>query len=297
MTDAQTLELALTAANRRTHKILEGLSANDLRAACPNVVSVAPDGDHPAFHHPFSGPGRADLHPVPAVAPQQGGRRPILPPLGIDGDGKTYRVNSDDVAVAVAAQLKAVKLIFITSEQGLILSRAANSTDARSATSSTCCSGTAPASRPKCCRARSVPCRRVTPGVLRVHVIHGGLEEGLLAECRQPWARHAHSSRNQDQFDQAGEEEDAAAIQLLTRQAVESEELMRRTHATVEKNIDDYFMFEIDRATLSHASRCTCFLTSAPASWRAFLSAPRTRTRASAGSSRSSPRIAPVPWE
>ena len=34
VTDAATLQLALTAANRLTHEILEGLSANDLRAAC-----------------------------------------------------------------------------------------------------------------------------------------------------------------------------------------------------------------------------------------------------------------------
>jgi amino-acid N-acetyltransferase len=33
---------------------------------------------------------------------------------------------------------------------------------------------------------------------------------------------------------------------MLTRQAVEAEELVRRTRATIEKNIDDYFMFEID---------------------------------------------------
>ena len=39
----------------------------------------------------------------------------MIPPLGFDGDGKTYRVNSDGVAVAVADALKAIKLIFITS--------------------------------------------------------------------------------------------------------------------------------------------------------------------------------------
>ena len=33
MTDAETLQLALTAANRLTHEILEGLSAADLRGA------------------------------------------------------------------------------------------------------------------------------------------------------------------------------------------------------------------------------------------------------------------------
>ena len=43
-----------------------------------------------------------------------------MPPLGFDGDGKTYRVNSDGVAVAVAEALKATKLIFITPQDGLM---------------------------------------------------------------------------------------------------------------------------------------------------------------------------------
>src|SRR5215208_5755655 len=38
ITNAETLQLALTAANRLTHEILEGLSVNDLRAACPNAI-------------------------------------------------------------------------------------------------------------------------------------------------------------------------------------------------------------------------------------------------------------------
>jgi amino-acid N-acetyltransferase len=34
---------------------------------------------------------------------------------------------------------------------------------------------------------------------------------------------------------------------LLTRQAVEADELLRRTRATIEKSLGDYFIFEIDR--------------------------------------------------
>ena len=40
VTDAPTLKLALTAANRLTHEILEGLSANDLRAVLGNDVAI-----------------------------------------------------------------------------------------------------------------------------------------------------------------------------------------------------------------------------------------------------------------
>ena len=46
ITDAATLQLALTAANRVTHEILEGLSATDLRGANGNVL-VATSGRHP----------------------------------------------------------------------------------------------------------------------------------------------------------------------------------------------------------------------------------------------------------
>jgi amino-acid N-acetyltransferase len=45
---------------------------------------------------------------------------PVIPPLGFDGDSRTYRVNSDGVAVAVAEQLKAIKLIFVMPHDGLI---------------------------------------------------------------------------------------------------------------------------------------------------------------------------------
>ncbi len=120
VTDAATLDLALTAANRLTHEILEGLSANDLRAACTNVHHRASGRHHPGR--------RSSVHRARSSASTRScssrcsaqGVVPVIPPLGFDGDGKTYRVNSDGVAVAVAEQLKAIKLIFVTSQTGLM---------------------------------------------------------------------------------------------------------------------------------------------------------------------------------
>ena len=115
VTDATTLDLALTAANRLTHEILEGLSANDLRAACTNVIVAHPIGVIQGVDHLYTGRvERVDAEFLQSLLAQ--GVIPIIPPLGFDGDGKTYRVNSDAMAVAVAAQLKAVKLIFITTQ-------------------------------------------------------------------------------------------------------------------------------------------------------------------------------------
>src|SRR5207302_4167494 len=119
ITDAETLQLALTAANRLTHEILEGLSANDLRAASTNVIIAHPMGIIQGIDHLFTGKvERVDTELLQSLLAQ--GVVPVIPPLGFDGDGKTYRVKSDGVAVAVAEALKAVKLIFITNNDGLI---------------------------------------------------------------------------------------------------------------------------------------------------------------------------------
>ena len=63
MTDEETLKLALTAANRLTHEILEGLAANDLRAAYPERTIVAhPLGILQGVNHQFTGKvERADV--------------------------------------------------------------------------------------------------------------------------------------------------------------------------------------------------------------------------------------------
>jgi amino-acid N-acetyltransferase len=118
ITDAETLKLALTAANRLTHEILEGLSANDLRAACTNAIIAHPMGILQGVDHLFTGKvERVDVELLQTLLHQ--GIVPVIPPLGFDGDGKTYRVNSDSVAVAVADALKATKLMFITTQDGI----------------------------------------------------------------------------------------------------------------------------------------------------------------------------------
>src|SRR5580765_1709564 len=106
ITDAPTLKLALTAANRLTHEILEGLSANDLRAASTNGIIAHPMGILQGVDHLFTGKvERVDVELFQNLLGQ--GIVPVVPPLGFDGDGKTYRVNSDHVAVSLAESLKA----------------------------------------------------------------------------------------------------------------------------------------------------------------------------------------------
>ena len=245
ITDAATLQLALTAANRLTHEILEGLSANDLRAASTNVIVAHPMGIIQGVDHLFTGKvERVDVELLQSLLAQ--GVVPVIPPLGFDGDGKTYRVNSDGVAVAVAAALKAIKLIFITSNDGLIYSgqiiRQMLVSELQHLLQ-TNGAGFAPELLSKAQHA-VLACQA---GIPRVHVINGRVDEGLLAEVFSNDGIGTLIYANEYQQIRPAKKKDIRAIQLLTKAAVESDELVKRTRAMIEKNLGDYFIFEIDK--------------------------------------------------
>ena len=245
ITDAATLKLALTAANRLTHEILEGLSANDLRAASTNVIIAHPMGIIQGVDHLFTGKvERVDTELLQSLLAQ--GVVPVIPPLGFDGDGKTYRVNSDGVAVAVADALKAIKLIFITANDGLIyngqLIRQMLVAELEKLLQ-TNSAGFLPELLSKAQHATTA-CKS---GVPRVHVINGKVDEGLLAEVFSNDGIGTLIYANEYQQIRPAKKKDIRAIQLLTKAAVESDELVRRSRAVIDKSLGDYFIFEIDK--------------------------------------------------
>ena len=245
ITDAATLQLAIDAATRLTHEILEGLSANDLRAACSNGVEAHPLGIIGGVDHLFTGKvEKVDVEGFQSMLNQ--GVVPVVPPLGFDGDGNTYRVNSDSVAVALAEQLKATKLVFVTSRPGLMfdgqpirqmlvtdLIRLAQQNGGRLA--------------PEMASKVKHAIAACTAGVPRVHVINGTQEEGLLGEVFSNHGIGTLIYANEYENIRPAKKKDVRAIQLLTKQAVESEELVKRTRAMIERNLGDYYIFEIDR--------------------------------------------------
>jgi amino-acid N-acetyltransferase len=245
ITDAATLKLALHAANRLTHEILEGLSANDLRAASTNVITAHPMGIIQGVDHLFTGKvERVDTELLQSLLAQ--GVVPVIPPLGFDGDGKTYRVNSDGVAVAVAEALKAIKLIFITTQDGILVQgrviRQMPVADLESVIALQK-NDIAPEQVSKAVHAVAA-CKA---GVPRVHIINGRVDEGLLAEVFSNEGIGTLIYANDYQQIRRAMKKDVRAIQLLTKAAVESEELVKRTRAAIEKNLGDYFIFEIDK--------------------------------------------------
>ena len=249
VTDELTLKLALTAANRLTHEILEGLSANDLRAAATNAIIAHPMGILQGVDNLFTGKvERVDVDMLQRLL--DNGFIPVLPPLGFDGDGKTYRVNSDGVAVAVAGALKATKLIFITTADGIrvgeniirqmlvaeletVLAMQKNALAADSLSKAT--------HAVAACKA----------GVPRVHIINGRVDEGLLAEVFSNEGVGTLIYANEYQQIRRAMKKDIRSILNLTKASVATEELVKRTRATIEKQLGDYYLFEIDKNTVA----------------------------------------------
>jgi len=245
VTDAATLQLAIEAANRVTHEILEGLSANDLRAACTNAIIAHPLGIIHGVDQLFTGKvERVDTELLQTLLNQ--GIVPVVPPLGFDGDGKTYRANSDSIAVAAAEALKATKLIFITTQDGLQyndqLIRQILVADLQKLVQS------APAGFvPEMVSKARHAIAACAVGVHRVHIVNGREDEGLLAEVFSNEGIGTLIYANEYEQIRPAKKKDIRAILLLTKKAVEAEELVRRTRGDIEKNLPDYYIFEIDK--------------------------------------------------
>jgi amino-acid N-acetyltransferase len=250
VTDAATLQLALTAANRVTHEILEGLSATDLRGACGNALVAHPAGILQGVDYLLTGRvERVDTHLLKGLL--QHDVVPVIPPLGCDGEGNTFRLNSDAVAVEVARALGAVKLIYLTTSEGVTLAPAGGppellrqlKVEEAEAVLRSRRGEVAPGALSKLTHA----VRAARNGVPRVHVIDGRVEEGLLAEVFSNEGIGTLVHTNEYQAIRPATRKDARALFALLKTSMESEELLKRSLAEIERHIDDFYVFEVDR--------------------------------------------------
>jgi amino-acid N-acetyltransferase len=243
VTNAETLQLALTAANRVTHEVLEGLRGADLRGAATNAVIAHPLGILRGVDHLFT--GRVERIDVELLQTLLGnGIVPVVPPLGIDGDRVTYRVNSDAVALEIAKALGAVKIVYITTTDGLYVQGALARQLSVDELAEVLQKGqVAPAQVSKARHAVAAG----RSGVPRVHVIDGRVDEGLLAEVFSNHGIGTLVYANEYRQIRRARKRDARSIEQLIQSSVEAEELLPRSRADIEGQIEDFYLFEVDK--------------------------------------------------
>ncbi len=249
ITDEVTLDLSITASNRISHEILEGLSVHDLRGAYCNALTAHPAGILKGVNQRWT--GRVDSVDVGMLESLlKADIVPVIPPLGCDGEGFTYRLNSDNVAVEVAHGLRAAKLVYLTMAPGIRIgdgvARQLSVDEAQEMLKS----------QREQVHADDVSkleqaARAANIGVPRVHIIDAREEEGLLAEVFSNEGIGTLIHANEYQAIRKAMKKDVRAIHALIQAGIESDELLRRTRTEIEKQIDDFYIFEVDRTPVA----------------------------------------------
>jgi amino-acid N-acetyltransferase len=245
VTDAATLRISILAAHGLAHEILEGLTDTDQRAVIANAVIAHPAGILDGVDHQFTGQvERVDADFLNRLLDQ--GIIPIIPPLGFDGNGKTYRVNSDGVALEVSEALRAAKLIHVSTSNGV---RGAGRLSAQFTVEEAeeyIRKHRADLPAPMLSKLRH-GVRACRNGVQRVHIIDGTQDEALLSEIFSNEGVGTMIHANEYLAIRPARKKDAGMIMKLIRDSVEAQQLLPRTRKTIEDRIDDFYVFEIDR--------------------------------------------------
>lgn len=258
VTDDVTLKLALLAAARVGHELLEGLSATDLRGAVSNAIVAHPAGILQGVDYRHTGKvDRVDGGLLQALLASD--IIPVISPIGCDGEGHSYRLNSDAVAGEVARALQAVKVIYLTTHPGIPLvgpsAKPGEVNRHLPVGEAELLLKRHAAELPVDLRSKlDQAVRAVRGGVPRVHIIDGRVEEGLLAEVFSNDGIGTLIHTNEYQSIRRARRSDIRVIVSLIQAGVERDELVRRSKADIERSVDDFFVFEVDKNPVACAA-------------------------------------------
>ena len=249
ITDEATLKVSLEAVTNVMNEIMQGLTSVDLRAVYANAIIAHPAGILGGVDQLNTGRvERVDTKSLQLFL--NDGIVPVIPPLGYDGEGKTFRVNSDAVALEVAEAMQAMKILFLSAGKGvevngefvgqLSIEETEDLVKKKKGVFD-----------PGLLSKLDNAARACRLGVQRGCICSNGLDEdeALLSEI---------FSQGGDRDDDLSPTEyaskirrvykkDVRAVMALIRQSVNSEELVKRTRADIVAKLEDYWALEIDR--------------------------------------------------
>lgn len=244
VTDAATLDLAIRASSRVSHALIEGLTQNALKCAVTNAVRALPVGIIKGVDHQFTSKvERIDKDFLTELIDRQ--VIPVVSPIAFGPDGRSLRVNSDLLAAELAEALHATKIIYLTPQPGLEIDgvvRREISVDAVRKLLAEHPDQISETTRSKAAHA----VKAIETGTPRVHILDGRIFDGLLNEIFSNEGVGSLVYGNDYAQIRKARKSDVRLIYNLTRAAVRREELLHRTQQAIEKNIDHFFVFEID---------------------------------------------------
>lgn len=243
--DERTLQLSINVAMRLTNEVMEGLTQVDLRAAYANCIIAHPTGILHGVDYQYSGKvEKVDTRSLELFLKEQ--IVPVIPPLGFDGEGRTFRVNSDLVALEVAEALHAAKLIYLSPYEGIVID------DQRvghllAVELEEILKKRRTQLPPGFFSKLEHAVRGCRYGIPRVHLLNGNINEALLAEVFSNGGVGTMVYSNEYEQIRRMYKKDVRAVVSLIQQSIQNEELVRRERAEIVADLDAYWVLEIDR--------------------------------------------------
>jgi len=245
--DQRTLQLSINVAMRLTNEVMEGLTQVDLRAAYANCIIAHPTGILHGVDYQYSGKvEKVDIRSLELFLREQ--IVPVIPPLGFDGEGRTFRVNSDLVALEVAEALNAAKLIYLSPYEEIVIDG--------QRVGHLLASELEEILKKQKHRTQLPPglfsklehaVRACRYGIPRVHLLNGNINEALLAEVFSNGGVGTMVYSNEYEQIRRMYKKDVRAVMSLIQQSIQNEELIRRERAEIVGDLDSYWVLEIDR--------------------------------------------------
>jgi amino-acid N-acetyltransferase len=244
VTDAATLQLGIEAATRVSHLVMEGLTQSSLKCASTNAIRSTPVGIVRGIDQQYTGKvERVDHGMIRHLMEAQ--IVPLISPIAFDRDGRSLRINSDLLATELAIALKATKVIYLCPFPGLEIDGTVKRQIAIEELETILRKH--PETIGENARSKALHAvKAIKACPPRVHLVDGRVYEGLLTEIFSNEGIGTLIYGNDYQQIRRATRRDARTIYNLTRQAVKREELLHRSLQSIEKNIDQYYVFEID---------------------------------------------------
>lgn len=243
-TDAAGIEIATDAIMRQTSELVAHLTSLEMPVAVTNALAVHPAGVIDGVDQEFTGRiERVDAETLRALL--KADIIPILPPLGYDGKGATLRLNSDAVAVEVAIELKAAKVIFVAESgiSGPDGSRLAQISVADARETYKRKDAGQDVSMLSKLRYAALACQE---GVPRVHIVDGTQDEALLAELFSNEGVGTMIHGDEYQQIRKAHPSDVPALLSMMQQSVDEAALVPRSREQIQSSIQDFFVLELD---------------------------------------------------
>jgi amino-acid N-acetyltransferase len=243
-TDATTLELATEASAMVSLQIIQGLTQNGLRCATTNGVRSKEIGIVKGEDQLSSGAvDKLDESLFNQLLDAD--TIPVVTPIAFNREGTSLRINSDLLASELASKLSASKLIYLTTQDGLQMNGAPLTNLPVGELENILEAATEQI--PERLRSKvEHAVMAIKAGTPRAHILDGRLFGALLNEIFDKVGIGTMVYSNDYQSIRRAILEDAYAIYNITRNGVRADSLRERSLASIEANIDNYLVYEID---------------------------------------------------